>query len=328
MKALSVGIGLTNDCDLQCAALLPSDGRDLCADAGGSGAGVRRVAGGCGRLSGRGENALHPQFLEIITDLHERGIRLSMASNGYSLNTIPTEYLSFFHDVELSIDFPDAADQDAFRGAGNWDTVQRAMARCAAAGLRTSVLATMMNVNYDRMDRLAAMARCMGANLRVNVYQPVRNGRYNLSYAEFWEGFRRLFGAAALVSCTEPVVRAVLGEEVTTTCGHESVRITPQGWVTPCVYWPDGGLSLDDLTRLGTEILDAPAFRAARQVPAVAADCACQGGCAGRRALLGELDAHDLYCPWVRGDTIRLDWTPAPASDLVRARNYCTTIVA
>ncbi|MFZ1755559.1 MAG: hypothetical protein WAU10_17545, partial [Caldilineaceae bacterium] len=58
-----------------------------------------------------------------------------------------------------------------------------------------------------------------------------------------------------------------------------------------------------------------------------AADCPCQGGCASRRALNNELDAHDEYCPWARGDEMKLAWEAAPAVDLVRSRNVCTTIV-
>jgi hypothetical protein len=74
-------------------------------------------------------------------------------------------------------------------------------------------------------------------------------------------------------------------------------------------------------------ILESPEFCAARAIPQEASDCPCQGGCASRRALLGELNAHDLYCPWVRDETIALEVDWAPQKDLVRARNYCTTIV-
>ena len=41
----------------------------------------------------------------------------------------------------------------------------------------------------------------------------------------------------------------------------------------------------------------------------------------------GRLDAHDDYCPWVRGDKMKLDWRPAPAKDLMRSGNVCTTVV-
>ena len=323
---LSVGIGLTSQCNLECAhCYRPTDQvHALTLDD------VKRV---CEHLPvgsmglGTGENALHPQFVEIVGYLHQRGIKLSMASNGYSLNSMPYETLTSFNDVEVSVDFSCEQDQDAFRGLGNWRDVHRAMARCRQAEVSVSMLATMMSTNYDQMDRLAALARSYEVNLRVNVYQPVKNDRFSMSYEQFWDGFRRLLGASRLVSCTEPVVSAVLGSPMASVCGSESVRITPRGNVIPCVYWPEATLTIDDLSRLGVRVLETREFQNARGIPEVASECPCQGGCAGRRALLGDLDQHDAYCPWVRGDEIRLDGEPAPQRDLVRARNYCTTIV-
>lgn len=277
---------------------------------------------------GTGENALHPEFLEVVRYISGRGIRLSMASNGYSLLAMPDEDMKRFHDVEVSIDFATEREQDAFRGVGNWRDVHRAIDRCRKLGVQVSILATMMSNNYVQMDKLAALARSQELNLRVNVYQPVQNDRFTLSYEQFWEGFRRLLGSAKLVSCTEPVVGAVLGLEASCVCGVESVRITPRRHVTPCVYWPEGTLTIDDLCLLGEGILDTPEFRQAAEVPPLASDCPCRGGCAGRRRLLGDLNQHDPYCPWCRGDEVCLDHEWAPARALVRARNYCTTIVA
>jgi MoaA/NifB/PqqE/SkfB family radical SAM enzyme len=112
-------------------------------------------------------------------------------------------------------------------------------------------------------------------------------------------------------------------------CGHTSIRFNPRGQISPCVYWPlEGAAStIADLPRLGAQVANGDEFRRARAVPPVAASCRCRGGCAARRALNGQLDAHDDYCPWVRGEDVRLDWQPAPAVDLMRARNVCTTIV-
>jgi len=324
---LSVGIGLTNDCDLNCAHCYrdPDDIRYLSMDA------LHSV---CERLPvtsvglGTGENALHPNFVPMVAYLRERGIRLSMASNGYSLTTIPEECLRSFSDVEVSIDFPSEADQDRFRGVGNWRLVHEAISRCKALGIEVSMLTTMMAINYAQMDTLAELAQSLEINLRFNVYQPMHTREFYLTYEQFWEGFQRAFGAARLLSCTEPVVRAVLGlEPVYSPCGHESIRVTPVGKVAPCVYWPNSPLNLIDLDKNLDGILATKPFCEARQVPPAAADCACQGGCASRRALLGDLDQHDYYCPWVRNDPISLDVTWAPEKELTRARNYCTTIM-
>ena len=324
---LSIGIGLTNDCDLHCAHCYRDtrDIRYLSLDA------VRAV---CEHLPvssvglGTGENALHPEFVPIVSYLHERGVKLSMASNGYSLTTIPAEILGAFHDVEVSIDHPTESEQDAFRGQGNWRRVHMAIERCQSAGIAVSILTTMMSTNYQQMDALALLARSLEVNWRFNVYQPMYTRDYWLSYDAFWEGYRRAFGAASLLSCTEPVVRAVLGlPDAHSPCGHESIRITPDGHVAPCVYWPGSALTLEALECGVESVLASSPFEQAREVPSAAATCACQGGCASRRALLGDLNQHDYYCPWVRGERVCLDVTWAPAKDLTRARNYCTTIM-
>ncbi len=323
----SIGIGLTNDCNLSCAHCYRPTDQVYCL----SREDVRTIyqhlpVSAMGM--GTGENSLHPQFLEIVDDLRAQRIKLSMASNGYSLRTLPDEVLSAFHDVEVSIDYPTERDQDLFRGQGNWRDVHAAIERCQELGVEVSVLATLMNTNYDQMDQLAALARSNGTNLRVNVYQSVQTDRFALSYDQFWQAYRQLFSSSQLVSCSEPVVRAVLGlEPVFSPCGRHSIRFTPQGWVTPCVYWPSTSLTIEDVPRLGERILEAHEFVQARLVPPAAADCPCQGGCASRRALAGELNQHDPYCPWARGDEIELEVEMAPDKDLTRARNVCTTIV-
>ena len=147
---------------------------------------------------------------EIIAELAGRGIRLSMASNGYGLNHIADWQLQAFHDVEVSIDFASEEQQDRFRGAGNWRDVHAAMERCKALAIDVSILTTLMSVNYDQMPDLVELARSVDANLRVNVYQSVQTDAYSLSYAQFWRAFKELFAVGKLVSCTEPVVRAAL----------------------------------------------------------------------------------------------------------------------
>ncbi|UCC63694.1 MAG: radical SAM protein [Anaerolineae bacterium] len=323
----SVGIGLTNDCNLNCAhCYRPTDQvyrlsldeiKTICQSIPVDAMGM-----------GTGENSLHPQFREIVEYLRGEGIKLTMASNGYSLNTLPDEIVSAFHDVEVSVDFATEREQDLFRGQGNWRDVHAAIERCAKLGIEVSMLATLMNTNYDQVGDLVRLARSVGTNLRVNVYQSVNTGSFRLGYEQFWSAYQQLFASSLLVSCTEPVVRAVLGmEPVFSPCGRHSIRFTPQGHVIPCVYWPKRSLTIEDIPHLGVGILDTPEFQAAQEVPPAAADCPCQGGCASRRALSGELDRHDEYCPWVRGDKVRLEVEMAPQKDLPRGKNVCTTIV-
>jgi radical SAM protein with 4Fe4S-binding SPASM domain len=325
--SFSVGIGLTNECNLRCPHCYRPDTVDRL-----SVAAVERVCASLPVRSmnlGVGENGVHPEYRTILERLWARAIPTSVTSNSLSVAVLPDEALRCFHSVEFSLDFPTESEHDRFRGAGNWRAVQEGIARCAGLGVPVTVTAVMMRINYDRLDALARVAAGYGARLRVNIYQPARTDRFTLSYHEFWEGFRRLLGSARLVATTEPVLAAVLGLDGVAGpgCGRTTVRVTPGGQILPCTYWPASRLTLDDLARLGPSIIEASEFRAARTVPAACAGCPCHGGCAGRRAVTGRLDDPDPYCPFARGDRLAIDWKPAAGADLPKLGSACTTVV-
>ncbi len=328
----SVGIGLTNNCNLNCGHCY-RDKTQI------SNITLDQIKILCDSLPiramgfGTGENILNPEFYQILDFISTQDIKISLASNGLTLTSLPEKYLTLFHDVEVSIDFPTKKEQDDFRGNGNWDLVHQAIERCKNKNLRLSILTTLMSTNFDKMDRMVDLARSHDVNLRVCVYQAVNSNKYHLKYNEFWQGFRLLLGASKLISTSEPIIRAVLNlNEVYSPCGHKSIRINPRGEVIPCVYWGNSESDhkipqIMDLPKLGEKVLDSYYFKLARQIPSIAAQCPCQGGCASRRLIHGNLDSHDEYCPWSRGDSIHLEWHKGPSSDLVRINNNCTTIV-
>ena len=190
----SVGIGLTNECNLRCAHCYRPDmvvGRLTLAQ-------VRRICESIPVRSmnlGVGENGLHVEYRAILDYLWDQGIKTSITSNGLSVALLPDEAVKRFQSVEFSLDFPTEREHDAFRGAGNWRTVMNSLARCSDLGLPVTVTAVMMSINHDRMGALARVAAAHRANLRVNIYQPARTDRFTLTYEQFWEGFRRLLGA-------------------------------------------------------------------------------------------------------------------------------------
>lgn len=326
--AFSVGVGLTNECDLKCPHCYRSDmvvSRLSLAD-------IARVCDSVPIRSvnlGVGENGLHPDYHAILEHFWERGIRTSITSNGLSVQALSDEALKRLHSVECSLDFPTEPEHDRFRGAGNWRRVAQTLERCAGLGVPATVTAVMMSVNHDRLGELARVAAGFGANLRMNVYQPSKTDRFTLSYEQFWSGIRRLLGAARLVATSEPVLAAVLGlDGPGPACGRSTVRVAPDGRVLPCTYWPASRLTIEDLAAAGPAIIESDEFRAARRVPTACAGCPCHGGCAGRRALVGRLDAPDPYCPFARGDRIAVDWQAAGSQDLPKLSSACTTVVS
>jgi len=326
--AFSVGVGLTNECNLRCAHCYRPDMVHQQLTRGD----VRRVCDAVTASSinlGVGENGLHPEYQGILDDLAERGIKTSITSNGLSVQALDDARLARFHTVELSLDFPTEAEHDGFRGAGNWRTVLGALDRCAGLSVPVTITAVMMSINYRRLPALAQVAAGFGANLRVNVYQPSRTDRFTLSYDQLWDGFRGLASATRLVATSEPVLAGVLGLAGFSGpgCGRSTVRIAPDGAVMPCTYWPGSRLTIADLERAGADIIETAEFLAARGTPDACAGCPCRGGCAGRRELVGRAGAPDPYCPFARGDRIALDWETAGGQDLPKIGSACTTVV-
>jgi radical SAM protein with 4Fe4S-binding SPASM domain len=331
---LNIGVGLTNACDLACAhCYRDTDGIDQLTPA--------QVMSICDALPvrsinlGTGENGLHPEYAAIVRAIAERGIKLSLTSNGFTVERSSDETLRAFNEIEVSIDFPTESEQDAFRGHGNWKRVMVAIERARRAGVTTTVLTVMMKTNFRRLADIARVAFAMGANYRVNVYQAVKTDAFTLSYDEYWEGFRRLLEATRLVSTTEPILNAVLGLPFPngSGCGRQTVRVTPRQEIIPCVYWNRSELRLDALATLGAQgVLGSSEFVRTRTVPDLCRRCplveVCQGGCAGRRQLAGDVGQPDPYCPLIRDERPTIAWARAETRELLKTGSACTTVLA
>lgn len=327
----ALGLGLTNECNLACAFCYRDPTRT-------DRLGLEQVQDVLARLPvrsvnlGTGENGMHPAFGEMLAWFRDQPVKLTITSNGHSIEVLDDAQLRGFADVEFSLDYPNREEQDAQRGAGNWDLIQRQARRCRELGVGVTIIAVMMRSNYDRLAEIARVAKAFDAPLRINVYQAVRSDRFALTYGEYWAGFARLFAETDAIAVGEPLVRAMAGLPPRQGgCGVATVRMTPRATVQPCVYWPGGGAPLDLLLDAGPAIVETPPFRAARSVPAACEPCAhratCGGGCAGRRRLQEALESPDPYCPVVRGEERRIEIRMAAARDLPKLESACTTIV-
>jgi radical SAM protein with 4Fe4S-binding SPASM domain len=330
-RTFALGLGLTNECNLACSFCYRDPTRldRLSLDQ------VRAVMRGLPVRSvnlGTGENGMHPEFGAMLAFLRAQPIKLTITSNGHSIDVLDDAQVTAFKDVEFSLDYPTEAEQDRQRGPGNWRLLHDQAARCRRLGVPVTFIAVMMRANFDRLADIAEIAQAYDAPLRINVYQSVRSDTYALTYDEYWQGFEALFARTDAVAIGEPLVRAMAGLPPRQGgCGVATVRVTPRATVQPCVYWPGGGAPLDVLLDLGADVIETGAFAAARSVPARCGSCShlatCGGGCAGRRRLLDAIEDPDPYCPVVRGESRRLDVRMASSRELPKLESACTTIV-
>jgi radical SAM protein with 4Fe4S-binding SPASM domain len=330
-RGISLGLGLTNECNLSCAFCYRDPSRTDRLTLEQVESVIRRIPVQAVNL-GTGENGMHPDFKAILGYLRAQPIKLTITSNGHSVAVLQDDELCAFHDVEFSLDYPTQAEQDAQRGDGNWALIHQQAERCMKLGIPVTIVAVMMKSNYLRLAEVAGVAKQFGAPLRVNVYQAVRSDVYALSYDEYWQGFRQLFARTDVIAIGEPLLRAMAGlPPLPGGCGVNTVRVTPRGTTQPCVYWPGAGEPLSDLISNGLDILDSIPFEQARTVPEACQPCefrdSCHGGCAGRRRLQGALLQPDYYCPIIRGARPRLDIRMAASRDLPKFGSSCTTVV-
>jgi radical SAM protein with 4Fe4S-binding SPASM domain len=328
---ISLGLGLTNECNLTCAFCYrdPTRADRLSLNQ------VKAVMECLPVRSvnlGTGENGMHPDFKTILAYLQTKPVKLTITSNGHSVAVLEDKELQAFHDIEFSLDYPTEAEQDGQRGPGNWALIHEQAERCLKLGIPVTIIAVMMKSNYPRLADVARVAKQFDAPLRVNVYQAVRSDIYALSYEEYWDGFRRLFAETDVIAIGEPLVRAMAGlPPLRAGCGVSTVRVTPRATTQPCVYWPGSGEPLSDLISGGLDILSSTSFEQVRTVPQACEPCefreSCHGGCAGRRRLQGALLEPDFYCPIVRRERRTLQIRVAAKRDLPKLSSSCTTVV-
>jgi len=330
-QSFALGIGLTNECNLACDFCYRDPTRidRLALEQ------VRSVMRSLPVRSvnlGTGENGMHPDFPQLLQFLRQEPIKLTITSNGHSIEILDDQQVTAFKDVEFSLDYPTEAEQDGQRGPGNWGLLHEQAERCRRLGVPVTFIAVMMRSNFDRLADIAQVVKQYDAPLRINVYQSVRSDKFALTYDEYWQGFESLFARTDVIAIGEPLVRAMAGMPPRQGgCGVATVRVTPRATVQPCVYWPGGGAPLDLLLDVGSDITATEPFAAARGMPSACVSCAyaetCRGGCAGRRRLMDALDSPDPYCPVVRGEDRTLKVRMASSRELPKLESACTTIV-
>src|SRR3954469_10151545 len=126
---ISLGLGLTNECNLACSFCYrdPARADRLSLDQ------VRAVMERLPVRSvnlGTGENGMHPEFKPILAYLRTKPVKLTITSNGHSVEVLEDSELRAFHDIEFSLDYATQAQQDAQRGQGNWELIHQQAERC------------------------------------------------------------------------------------------------------------------------------------------------------------------------------------------------------
>ena len=274
---------------------------------------------------GTGENALDEEWWELITTIHDVAphILQGVTTNGY-LGEVCKESVShkniFLHcvdDIDVSLDFAQRDHHNNMRGnskAYGW--VMETLSLCNENNKPCSVvmLGCEETLSIPNIDRLFYFASEHACSVRINVLRPTRGVRMHPpSYHTVKDALIHMVQNYGVVSLADPLFAGLFGQEAKDASGISSLRILPDGKITPSTYliespWiachiaDSGVLRLDQLSHMSpfTNIADDQFPEACENCPIVER---CRGGAKDRRILwYGTLFERDPYCPTRYGE--------------------------
>ncbi|KAF0217372.1 MAG: radical SAM domain-containing [Geobacteraceae bacterium] len=270
---------------------------------------------------GGGEPLLRADLLAIAEFAANKGLRVSMNSNGYLIDGEMAVRLkgAGFSKVGISIDSHLPGVHDRFRGVkGSHKRAVSALLHLQEAGIRTSISTVICRFNHTEIDALIEFAlrhkvdqlnfhnfKCSGLGL-------AHKDELDLTPEEWREFYRKALQAKQGVkgldlSLDDPII-ASLGLSSDnkpvkgSVCGKLSLNIKSNGDVTPCGFIPIviGNITRDDLKEIW---LKSPVLEKMRnkQPTGKCVRCSdyseCLGGCSARAlALTGDINSPDPHC--------------------------------
>jgi len=110
-----------------------------------------------------GEPLTRKDFFEVAKYAKDKGMYVSIATNGTLITKDIAKYLKYVVDyVEISLDGKDAKTHNAFRGIPVFDKVIEGIKNSVAAGLYTCVATTVTKYNYDQIEDIYTLVKNLG----------------------------------------------------------------------------------------------------------------------------------------------------------------------
>lgn len=284
-----------------------------------------------------GEPLLRPDILEVASLASSKGLTVVLGTNGTLLDKITIEKLlsSGVKGVGISLDAATPEFHDRFRGVdGSWAKTVEAIDALRGSGLSFQLQLTATKDNKDEIPTLLKFACEKGARA-VNIFFLVCTGRgqrsTDLTPGEYEEilsylaGAEREYYGALMVRarCAPHFLRIAsvkdpengLSRGGTSGCiaGRGYLRISPEGFVTPCPYMPVNERSQNLKDKGLKEIWEMDKDFVSLRNPAYSGRCgSCEymescGGCRARALASGNtLMGEDPLCAYEpKGKAVR-----------------------
>lgn len=269
---------------------------------------------------GTGENSLEKEWWHLVKELRlvAPDILQGVTTNGYlgALCTEDDEYLNIFvdciDDLDVSLDFADESRHNALRGHPMaYDWAVETLRLCNEHGKPCSLVMvgsdeSLCEVNIDEV---FSFAKNYGCNVRINILRPTPGvSAVPPSYKTIKQALIYIVDQYAVISLADPLFAALFGEVASDESGTSSLRILPDGSITPSTYltekpWIACGIYDFQMPKLKDVGQQLPFSRISdSSLPVACERCpkahSCKGGAKDRRILwYGDLSERDPYCP-------------------------------
>ncbi len=273
---------------------------------------------------GTGENSLSQDWWDFINYIRTNypDIIQSVTTNGYISEAIKKDeakkdiFLNAIDEVDVSLDFADDGKHNDFRGQKNaYKWAMNMLDFCHKNNKRLTIvsLGSDLVVTKENMRGIFDIADKYGAMLRMNIYRPT-NGidefskRFMLSKERLIDFLKWVSEEYEILRLDDALLSAVIfGEKNSDPSGVNSIRILPNGDISPSTYLIQDnfivgnlkdGIDLNELKDLKDHKLDNIVQNV---IPKKCKNCKyvdmCEGGVVDRRYLWnGSLNERDPYC--------------------------------
>ena len=281
-----------------------------------------------------GEPLLRPDCLDIAEYASHKGLTVVLGTNGTLLDDSLARDIKKrdVKGVGISLDSTTPAYHDSFRGLdGAWKKTIDAMDVLRRNGIDFQVQLTITRENKDELPGIIDLAHTKGARA-VNLFFLVCTGRgqdmTDLTPQEYESVLRFIVEAEQryegrimvrarcaphvlrVARMTSPESSLLRGETSGCIAGTGYLRISPDGYVTPCPYIPVGEGDMNLRDRPLRDIWEnSPGFRILRErsYDGRCRDCEFSDMCGGCRARAlgnsGNLMGEDPWCEYTPGKT-------------------------
>ncbi len=277
---------------------------------------------------GGGEPLLFPDLFEITSYAAQKGLHISMSSNGYFLDEDAAKKIknAKFSKVEISIDSHIPEIHDSFRNRkGSFEKARSAVMALSKTGITTDISSVICKINHKEFYKIVELARELGVR-KISLHNFKCSGlgfcnRQELDLSnEEWKKFYlqalkiKKETKDIIISLDDPIINSL--EEYRNVkdkthavvkgsiCGKLSLVIKSNGDITPCGFLPltIGNILKEDLISLwqNSPILESIRHKKPKDK---CKNCnfytECVGGCTSRSfAINGDINSPDPHC-WV-----------------------------